>query len=141
MPIPIDFSDVETGPQCPRCHAEMVKRHSKYGWFWGCSRYPDCKGTVNISESERFSPGFKMPNGYVWHARYGRPYGSVVDEVNKRAQRSTAPSLPDLTGVPPIFVMAVLAELGVIKSDDDYAVWMNKHYPCCVKTTPVVINL
>jgi len=33
------------GPSCPKCGASMVVRTSKYGQFYGCSRYPSCKGT------------------------------------------------------------------------------------------------
>jgi len=33
---------------CPVCGAEMKVRHGKYGSFLGCSRYPDCKGLINI---------------------------------------------------------------------------------------------
>jgi DNA topoisomerase-1 len=29
-------------PKCPECGADMVKRTSKRGPFWGCSRYPEC---------------------------------------------------------------------------------------------------
>ena len=37
---------------CPICRASMVKRKAKKGpyagkSFWGCSRYPQCKGTRN----------------------------------------------------------------------------------------------
>jgi len=33
---------------CPKCGAPMVKRHGPRGEFWGCSKYPKCKGTRNI---------------------------------------------------------------------------------------------
>lgn len=38
---------------CPRCGSGMVKRLARKGrnagsYFWGCSRYPSCKGTKNI---------------------------------------------------------------------------------------------
>lgn len=33
---------------CPICGSPMTVRHGKYGAFLGCSRYPDCKGIVNI---------------------------------------------------------------------------------------------
>jgi DNA topoisomerase-1 len=33
---------------CPQCGSPMTLRHGKYGAFLGCSRYPDCKGIVNI---------------------------------------------------------------------------------------------
>ena len=40
-------------PACPRCASPMVRREAKRGpnagrAFYGCSRYPDCRGTVAI---------------------------------------------------------------------------------------------
>lgn len=32
-------------PACPDCGKPMRKRSSKKGPFWGCSRYPECRGT------------------------------------------------------------------------------------------------
>jgi restriction system protein len=37
-------------PQCPECTSPMVKRTAKRGaragnWFWGCPKYPKCRGT------------------------------------------------------------------------------------------------
>ncbi|PRG41437.1 DNA topoisomerase III [Burkholderia multivorans] len=33
-------------PPCPRCGAPMGQRMGKKGAFWSCSRYPECKGTL-----------------------------------------------------------------------------------------------
>lgn len=33
---------------CPRCGSSMQRRSGRYGQFWGCSRYPGCKGTRKI---------------------------------------------------------------------------------------------
>lgn len=33
---------------CPKCQGAMIVRHGRYGAFLGCSKYPDCKGIVNI---------------------------------------------------------------------------------------------
>jgi ssDNA-binding Zn-finger/Zn-ribbon topoisomerase 1 len=30
---------------CPDCNGEMVSRTGKYGVFWGCKKFPECKGT------------------------------------------------------------------------------------------------
>lgn len=30
---------------CPKCSSKMVLRSGEYGQFYGCSRYPYCKGT------------------------------------------------------------------------------------------------
>ncbi|TYC63974.1 hypothetical protein FMN50_02105 [Rhodobacterales bacterium] len=32
---------------CPVCGSVMRRRSGRYGRFWGCSRYPSCKGTRN----------------------------------------------------------------------------------------------
>jgi len=36
------------GPRCPECGAKTRMREGRYGSFYGCTRYPDCKGTVRI---------------------------------------------------------------------------------------------
>ena len=48
--------------KCPLCDAEMVVRHGKFGAFLGCSRYPDCKGIVNIPLKGEDLPPEKMPD-------------------------------------------------------------------------------
>lgn len=42
-----------TDQKCPKCGGTMLKRLAKSGensgnMFWGCSRYPGCRGIVNI---------------------------------------------------------------------------------------------
>ncbi len=32
-------------PSCPQCGGTMSLRRGKYGEFWSCLKYPDCKGT------------------------------------------------------------------------------------------------
>lgn len=41
----------EKGPACPVCGGETLRRQSRYGSFYGCVRYPDCKGTVRMQKS------------------------------------------------------------------------------------------
>ena len=43
----------ETTPSCPKCGSTMILRESKKGKnagrkFWGCSKFPRCKGIQNI---------------------------------------------------------------------------------------------
>jgi restriction system protein len=43
-----------TNPVCPKCGASMIKRTAKQGanagnMFWGCSKYPQCRGIVAIN--------------------------------------------------------------------------------------------
>lgn len=42
--------------KCPHCEGPMVSRSSKYGTFWGCKKFPQCKGTrdsMGLSKQER----------------------------------------------------------------------------------------
>jgi DNA-binding helix-hairpin-helix protein with protein kinase domain len=46
-------TSVSAQPSCPRCNSAMTKRVAKRGLkagnhFWGCTRYPTCKGTRTI---------------------------------------------------------------------------------------------
>ncbi|PTW45711.1 topoisomerase DNA-binding C4 zinc finger domain-containing protein [Rhodovulum kholense] len=41
------FGAVGGSPNCPTCGAPMHRRSGRYGQFWGCSRYPSCRGTRN----------------------------------------------------------------------------------------------
>jgi restriction system protein len=38
------------GPVCPKCGADMVKRLNRQtrDHFWGCAKYPACRGTRTI---------------------------------------------------------------------------------------------
>lgn len=38
-------------PACPQCGAPMRQRTGRNGAFWSCSRYPDCKGTLQVEAS------------------------------------------------------------------------------------------
>ncbi len=30
---------------CPECNGPMISRKGQYGTFWGCKKYPECRGT------------------------------------------------------------------------------------------------
>lgn len=40
--------DFDWDQKCPKCSSEMKVRHGKFGAFLGCTKYPECKGIVNI---------------------------------------------------------------------------------------------
>lgn len=48
-------------PYCPDCGAKMILRRPKpnQSWkaFWGCNRFPDCKGRVGIDSRGRPEQG------------------------------------------------------------------------------------
>jgi ssDNA-binding Zn-finger/Zn-ribbon topoisomerase 1 len=31
--------------KCPDCGGPMAERNGEYGFFYGCKRYPECRGT------------------------------------------------------------------------------------------------
>lgn len=44
----------ESSPRCPKCGSEMILRTAKRGdnqggKFWGCSKYPECRGVINLA--------------------------------------------------------------------------------------------
>jgi len=40
--------DFDWEQKCPKCSSEMKVRFGKFGPFLGCTKYPECKGIVNI---------------------------------------------------------------------------------------------
>lgn len=58
-----DYSDNFNWEQlCPDCGSPMKVRHGRFGAFLGCSRYPDCKGIVNIpKKGEELIPESELP--------------------------------------------------------------------------------
>ncbi len=48
--------------KCPECQSEMKIRHGRFGAFLGCSKYPECRGIVNIpKKGEEYIPESEMP--------------------------------------------------------------------------------
>lgn len=47
-PTPPRVTTTSGTPTCPSCSSPMRQRSGRYGRFWGCSRYPHCKGTRKI---------------------------------------------------------------------------------------------
>ena len=53
-----DLSDRSDKPSCPVCGQPMIQRIARKGpranqAFWGCSSYPDCKGTLAMGASDK----------------------------------------------------------------------------------------
>jgi four helix bundle suffix protein len=45
------------GPECPQCGKPMRRRKSAKGEFWGCSGFPECKGTRPMGQEPRAGSG------------------------------------------------------------------------------------
>jgi hypothetical protein len=40
---------IPSGPgPCPVCHSNVVLRTGKFGKFYGCSKFPKCRGTRKV---------------------------------------------------------------------------------------------
>ncbi len=39
----------QEAPACPECGSPMVLRNGRFGRFWACTRYPQCKGTSPLT--------------------------------------------------------------------------------------------
>lgn len=48
QPAPARAPAKGQSPSCPTCGSAMHRRTGRYGAFWGCSRYPVCRGTRQI---------------------------------------------------------------------------------------------
>jgi restriction system protein len=54
------------GPACPLCGQPMLQRTARKGPragqpFWGCTKYPDCRGTLPFSQTGPTSPTSPTP--------------------------------------------------------------------------------
>ena len=38
---------------CPNCGKRMVRRKSRFGFFWGCEGYPQCKTLEPLKKSKK----------------------------------------------------------------------------------------
>lgn len=98
MPQPKD------GRVCPQCGGAMVRRHGKYGDFWGCTNYPKCRHTERIDAPPASAAGGDSP--YICprckegtFVRRSGPYGSFW-ACSKEGCRTTC---ADVNGVPSIY--------------------------------------
>jgi DNA topoisomerase-3 len=47
-PVPEDAPP----PVCPKCGAVMALRNGIRGKFWSCTRYPDCRSTISVTDND-----------------------------------------------------------------------------------------
>jgi hypothetical protein len=46
-------SHPKEGPSCPLCNGRTTLRNGRNGPFYGCAKYPECKGTVDAAQRPR----------------------------------------------------------------------------------------
>lgn len=78
--------DFDWDQKCPKCESEMKVRHGRFGAFLGCTKYPECKGIVNIpKKGEEIISQENMPacpaigcmgNIVARKSRYGKTFYS-----------------------------------------------------------------
>ncbi|MBS0349857.1 MAG: type I DNA topoisomerase [Proteobacteria bacterium] len=78
-----DVTQEKTDEKCPDCGHPLVIRLGKRGRFFGCSHFPDCKYTRNLSDaaaapSEQIVPDKKCPNCQGNLLIKQGPYGKFI---------------------------------------------------------------
>ncbi len=51
--VPAEATAVETGKACDKCGKPMILKQGRFGPFFACSGYPECKNTVNPKDEAR----------------------------------------------------------------------------------------
>lgn len=51
----------EKSPRCPKCNFEMKLLNGKFGPFWSCSKYPNCRGTISFNKTKEIKIGEPEP--------------------------------------------------------------------------------
>jgi DNA topoisomerase-1 len=61
--------------RCPECGKAMIRRDGRYGPFYGCQDYPNCKGITNVEKRIGFDcPKCKQGQMTERMSRYGKPF-------------------------------------------------------------------
>jgi len=47
-----DIAEEETDKECPECGSPLIKKLGKYGRFYACSNFPDCKYTEPLPKNK-----------------------------------------------------------------------------------------
>lgn len=72
-------------PPCPLCGSDTKRRESSRGPFWGCTRYPQCKGSMDYFD---YTSGMDVTQTAAWQ-RASRAY---IFQKQQEVQRQLAAS-------------------------------------------------
>jgi len=81
----------KAGPRCPRCDSDLVLREGKYGGYYGCVMFPDCRYTHSANQQ-------LAVQGVAPVVAPERP--KAPRTRNSRQQASLLPPLPETPYVP-----------------------------------------
>jgi len=56
-----DLVEVVEGKECPKCGADLVSRFGRYGKFYACSKFPECRHTEPLEKNKPKSIGISCP--------------------------------------------------------------------------------
>lgn len=73
-------SDGEEAPLCEKCGGLMAKKRGRFGMFWGCSNYPECKSIKPLAK-DVLGPCPKCEKGSIVRRRTKR--GKIFFGCNK----------------------------------------------------------
>ena len=96
-------------PACPRCGQQMIRRIAKKGQkqgneFWGCPKFPRCRGTITDSPNQPTSSQTKeqyQPDTTDQRPKQKEPLGlmgQVVKTIDKIQRWDLESNQPDGTG-------------------------------------------
>ncbi|MDP2909668.1 MAG: type I DNA topoisomerase [bacterium] len=74
-----DITDKPTGKNCPDCGSPLIEKLGRYGKFYACSKFPECKHTESLKENKL---NIKCPK-----CARGLPAGRQGNLVEKRTKR------------------------------------------------------
>lgn len=56
---------------CPDCNGSMISRTSKFGVFWGCKKFPECKGTRDSQGRSKKDRAIEKGEGTLYEGGNG----------------------------------------------------------------------
>lgn len=74
------MATANTAPACPRCQAAMKLRRSARGEFWGCSAFPNCRGTREVGK-ENAPAKAPAPVAYAYEPIVKMPGSSEQEAI------------------------------------------------------------
>lgn len=58
--IPKENLDIKTDKKCPKCGKDMVEKMGRFGRFYACTGFPDCKHTESIVKTTASGPAITL---------------------------------------------------------------------------------